>query len=125
MNMVDYPEKLVGFSCSACPPGTTSLNAATDNEFKDHLKNSCNVKKSEMENCRISWCRGCHTRFQTKHDLNTHISSISVNRCFPSQKIVDRIFKEASSTQTQPPPLLSPLSAVKKEPAASTAIPPK
>jgi len=119
LKIVEYPGKLVGFSCSAC--STTSLNVATNKDFKEHLKNSCNVKKSEMENYRISWCRGCHTRFQTERDLNAHIETSAVTRCFPSQKIVDRIFKEANSTEIQPPPLLSPF-AVKKEPVTSTAI---
>jgi len=109
MSLFTYPESLVGYSCSNCKENEPTLNCSTEEEFKDHAQNC--TKKYNIDSCRISWCRGCHLRFETWQDLQSHISCYRHSRCFPKMEVIERIYDRASSSEFQ----LQPLATIVKQ----------
>ena len=86
--LVNYPTSLAAFSCGAWPEGRRFLDTSSEKEFNRHVKEMCGVRSKEERNrYKISWCGGCHTRFDTLDELNQHLeyNKVSKTFCFPNK----------------------------------------
>ena len=89
--LVNYPTSLAAFSCGACPEGRRFLDTSSDKKFNRHVKEMCGVRSTEEQNrYKISWCGGCHTRFDTLDELNQHLeyNKVSKTFCLPNNEML-------------------------------------